>query len=163
MHRLAAGDLDASGWCLATSTEGGFSVSLPHVFNDFTMTSKAVDGVEVKIFAVGTLDERGVKFSALAVHRADDKFKDDPLEGMAADFEKKGTLKQQRVVALGEMKGIELRVGSRSSSAVTRLYKSDTRLYQLIMEAPDSVPREEIEADEKRFLESLDVPEMDRK
>ena len=157
MHRVGAGDLDASGWCLATSTEGNFSVSLPHVFNDFTMTSKAVDGVEIKIFVLGTLDERGIKFSATAIRRADEKFKDDPLEGMAEKFEKQGDLKEMRPLTLGEMKGIELKVANRSSSAVMRLYQAPTTLYQLSMEAPGSVRPEEIEADGKRFLESLDV------
>jgi hypothetical protein len=159
MHRLGAGDPDASGWYLATSTEGGFSVSLPKVFNDFTMTSKAVDGVEIKIHAVGTLDARGVKFSAMVVRRADGKFKDDPLEGQAAGFEKQGSLKQKRAVALGAMKGIELRVANDSSTAVIRLYTAPTMLYQLIVEAPASLGPEEVEADEKRFLESLDVPD----
>jgi hypothetical protein len=98
----------------------------------------------------------------MVVRRADGKFKDDPLEGMAADFEKRGSLKQKSAVALGEMKGIELRVADRSSSAVMRLYKAPTMLYQLILEAPSSLRPEEVEADEKRFLESLDVPVQTR-
>src|SRR5690349_16387402 len=37
MHRLQAGEPDASGWLTAASTEGGFSVRLPLKFNDFTL------------------------------------------------------------------------------------------------------------------------------
>ena len=53
---MGAGDLDETGWCRAISTGGRFSVALPNVFNDFTVTAKADDGVEIKIFALGTRD-----------------------------------------------------------------------------------------------------------
>ncbi len=37
MHRKQAGEPDKSGWMLAASTEGRFSVQLPLKFNDFTV------------------------------------------------------------------------------------------------------------------------------
>jgi hypothetical protein len=158
MHRRAAGDRDESGWCRATSTGGGFSVSLPNVFNDFTITAKAEDGGDIKTFAVGTQDERLVKFTALAVTRSDGKFKSDPLEGFAEKFEKQGDLQEQRFVSLGEMKGIEVKIANRSSSAVVRLYKAPTTLYQLIVEAPSSIMPGEIDGDVKRFMDSFTPP-----
>src|SRR5262245_66561801 len=36
MHRKDAGQLDNTGWTLAESTEGRFSVYMPIKFNDFT-------------------------------------------------------------------------------------------------------------------------------
>jgi hypothetical protein len=159
MHRLGAGDLDESGWCRATSTGGGFSVSLPNVFNDFTITAKAEDGVQIKIFVVGTRDERLVKFTASGFSRPDGKFKGNPLEDMAEKFEKQGDLVEKRLISLGKMKGIDVRVANRSSSAVFRLYKAPTTLYQLIVEAPSSINPGEIDGDVKRFLDSFTVPD----
>jgi hypothetical protein len=157
MHRLGAGDLDESGWCHATSTGGGFSVSLPNVFNDFSMTAKAEDGVEVKTFVLATRDERLVKFTVLAMSRPDGKFKGDPLQGLVEKFEEQGDLKEKRAISLGKMSGIELKVANRSASAVFRLYKDTKTLYQLIVEAPSSIKPNEIEDDVKRFMDSFTV------
>lgn len=157
MHRQQAGDLDESGWCHAGSTEGGFSVSLPNLFNDFTITAKAEDGVEGKTFVVGTQDKRLVKFSAVAIRRLDGKFKSDPVDGVVAHFEKQGGLKEKRRVSLGKMKGVELRVASGSSLAVIRLYKGPATLYELIVEAPSSIRAGEIAGDVKKFMDSFTV------
>lgn len=37
MHRVGAGTDDGTGWFFAKSTLGGFSVSLPGAFNDYTV------------------------------------------------------------------------------------------------------------------------------
>lgn len=158
IHRSGAGTLDESGWCHATSTGGGFSVSVPNLFNDFTVTTKAEDGVEIKLFVLGTRDERMVKFVALGIHRSDGSFQGDPLEGFAEQFEKQGDLRDKRPIALGDIPGIELRVANRSSSAVFRLYKGPTTLYQLIVEAPSTTKPQDIEEDGKRFMDSFAVP-----
>ncbi|MDB5387062.1 MAG: hypothetical protein JWM11_2708 [Planctomycetaceae bacterium] len=158
-HRVGAGELDESGWCHAASTTGGFSVSLPNVFNDFTMTPKAEDGVEIKISVVGTLNKNQVKFSAVGTSRPDGKFKVDPLKALPDQFEKRGELKEKHVISLGRMEGIEFRYTGGSSSGVIRLYKAPTMLYQLIVEAPNSIKPADIEADAKRFLDSFAVEE----
>jgi hypothetical protein len=158
IHRLGAGELDESGWCHAASTNGGFSVSLPNVFNDFTMTARAEDGVAIKTFAVGTRDERLVKFTALGISRPDGKFKGDPLDSFAEQFVTQSELKEKRLITLGELKGVELKVANRVSSAVFRLYQAPTTLYQLIVESPSSIPLEEIDGDVKRFMDSFSPP-----
>src|SRR5215204_5825093 len=45
MHRTSAGEPDEDGWCLAESTEGGFSVKLPSLFDDLTVSSKTASGL----------------------------------------------------------------------------------------------------------------------
>lgn len=64
MHRIAAGNLDASGWTDAASTQGGFSVRLPIKFNDFTVAVPNKGAVS-KMFVVGGKDMAGVKFTAM--------------------------------------------------------------------------------------------------
>ncbi|HJT35935.1 MAG TPA: sulfatase [Pirellulales bacterium] len=162
MHRRGAGDLGESGWYHATSTRGGFSVSLPNVFNDFTMTAKAEDGVDIETFVIGTRDERLVKFTAVAMRRSDGKFKVDPLESIMEGSTKQGELKEKRPISLGKTKGIELRVANRSSTAVFRIYKARTTVYQLIVEAPSSLPPKEIDDDAKRFMDSFTIPDNEQ-
>jgi hypothetical protein len=159
LHRMGAGEFDESGWCRATSTEGGFSVSLPNVFNDFTMTTKTADGVEVKVFAVGTLDARSVKFSAIGTKSPVWKFKSNPLEEYAADFANKGVLKGKRVITQGKTKGLEMRCATPASSAFLRLFKAPDTLYQLIVEAPNSIPLSENDYEVKRFFNSFTISE----
>lgn len=65
MHRKLAGEADASGWYPARSTKGGFAVSLPAQFNDFTVTASRLDnGYEAEIDVVGTQIKDVGKFSA---------------------------------------------------------------------------------------------------
>jgi hypothetical protein len=64
MHRLKAGEPDASGWMVATSTEGGFSVRLPLKFNDFTLTESDPKAPVLRTYTVGTKSKEGIKFSA---------------------------------------------------------------------------------------------------
>lgn len=90
--------------------------------------------------------------------RPDGKFKGDPLEDFAEQFEKQGELKEKRFVSLGEMKGIEVKVVNRVSSAVFRLYKAPTVLYQMIVEAPSSITLGEIDGEVTRFMNSFTPP-----
>ena len=157
MHRLGAGEFDESGWCHASSTEGGYSVSLPNVFVDFKMTAIVEDGVEFNTSVVGTRDERLVKFTAFKMSRTDGKLKGKALEEIAEDFRKQGDLKEKRTISLGEMKGIELKVTNRFSTAVCRAFIASTALYSLVVEAPSSIKAGEIDDDVKRFLDSFAV------
>jgi len=162
IHRFGASDLDDSGWCHASSTGGGFSVSLPtNAFADLSTSGNAEDSVEIKSFFVCTLDRRQVKFTALASRRTDDTVKGDALEGFVERFEKQGSARERRI-SLGKINGIELRVTNRYSSAVARIYKGRTALYGLIVEAPSTIHPEEIEGDVQRFMDSFNVSDMAR-
>lgn len=67
MHRLQAGEPDASGWMVARSTEGGFSVRLPLKFNDFTLAERNAKAPVLRTFVVGTKSQEGLKFSATRI------------------------------------------------------------------------------------------------
>jgi hypothetical protein len=155
MHRKLAGVPDESGWCYAKSTEGDFSVSLPNVFNDFTITAAAEDGAEIKTFNLGTNDKRLVRFSAVAIFRPDAKFKGDRLEGFGEAFKKHGaTVDKSNLVQAG-MNGIELRVADPDGPACIRTFVSPTTQYVLTVEARTSLPLAELEPDAKRFFDSF--------
>ena len=155
MHRTKAGTPDDSGWYLARSTEGNFEVRVPTPFNDFTMTAKAEDGVEVKTFVVGTNSPAG-KYAAVAMRRADGKLRKDPLT-ITDTFEKSGELKGKQAITFSGMKGVEFRVESRNSSAIFRVLKSSDTVYQLIMECFPPRKLEQMEADARKFHESFKI------
>src|SRR5262249_56600818 len=64
MHRLQAGEPDASGWMLAASTEGGVSVRLPLKFNDLPNAQADSQSPTALFFVVGDQSLEGVKFTA---------------------------------------------------------------------------------------------------
>ena len=63
VHRVQAGDLDATGSSLATSTHGDFSVRMPCLFNDFSLQSKDAEPV-LGIEALGCRRADQRKYSA---------------------------------------------------------------------------------------------------
>lgn len=64
MHRVGVSADDGSGWHAATSTKGGFSISVPIPFNDFT-THDARTGEASH--AIGGKSSEGIKFVAVEV------------------------------------------------------------------------------------------------
>lgn len=67
MHRTQAGVPDSTGWVLADSTEGGFSVRLPARFNDFTTTDPSPASQVTRAWTVGAVTEDGAKLSATRI------------------------------------------------------------------------------------------------
>ncbi len=64
MHRLQATTKDPSGWYIAVSTHGSFSVLIPIPFNDFTVTDDDSKFGIIKTHTVGAKSAEGIKFSA---------------------------------------------------------------------------------------------------
>ena len=64
MHRVQATTKDPSGWYLAASTHGTFSVLIPIPFNDFTVTDDDPKAGKIKSYTVGAKSAEGIKFSA---------------------------------------------------------------------------------------------------
>ena len=62
MHRVGVKADDGSGWHLAVSSKGSFSVLLPIPFNDFT-TNDAATGETT--YVVGGKSSEGIKFAAV--------------------------------------------------------------------------------------------------
>src|SRR5688572_14956334 len=63
MHRIQATAKDPSGWYLAASTHGTFSVLIPIPFNDFTGTYNDPKYGTIKTHIVGAKTAEGMEFT----------------------------------------------------------------------------------------------------
>ncbi|BDG01348.1 hypothetical protein [Anaeromyxobacter oryzae] len=151
MHRQGAGEPDASGWSDARSTHGGFSVSVPGKFNDFSVHDRAADGTALVAHVVGTRTQDGVKFTALTLVRADRRVAGDALETIARKMDGK-----RKDVKYRGMAGVEVALSSPQSAGVMRVLRGKDRIYQLIVEYPNAVAASMPE-NVRRFMESLRV------
>jgi hypothetical protein len=157
LHRVQAGEPDKTGWCLAQSTGGGFSVSLPGRFNDFSQNIKAEEGVTISSHTVGMTTLLGVKFTAMVMSRSDGKFKTNSVEDLADGFKKEGNQVEKRSVKIAGYAGIEFSVKGKDSSAIFRVFKTRTSVYQMIVEYPPFLKEQAVDA--KRFFESFTLAE----
>jgi hypothetical protein len=155
MHRSQAGEPGKDGWCIAKSTGAGFSVELPGRFNDFSHANKAVDGVTMKLDAVGTTILPEMKFSAMAVKRSDGTFMPAKLEDFGKSFEKDGNKVTKRAIEVHGHAGIEVHVKGKKSSAFFRLFRANGSTYQMIVEYPPIVSEESATANAQRFFNSF--------
>lgn len=154
-HRVQAGEADASGWVLASSTEGGFTVRLPVKYNDFTMVEDEPSSVVLRMFTVGGVSDEGVKFSATRVEyrkggETAKEFFSKLQKGAAADV--KGARVAPRKGA-GRAQFDERRV-SESATAFQRVILLERDLVLLIVEFP-SVVGETAPKSVKTFLDSF--------
>lgn len=60
VHRTGACVKDADNWCTGKSTEGGFTVTLPMAFNDYTITEDNGDFMRGDAIGGGSTD--GIRF-----------------------------------------------------------------------------------------------------
>jgi hypothetical protein len=157
MHRLRAGDPDDDGWCLAESTEGGFSVKLPSVFNDFTMSNKTANGGIVKFHAIGTVTQAGTKYAASAITSTDPMVKADLLSDFGKSFD--GVLERRSISHAG-LNGIHMRVRSTAWTALFRIFQKGRTLYLLGVEHQTSpIMSQEIEQCAIIFFDSFKLGE----
>jgi hypothetical protein len=136
MHRTQAGELDSSGWTIARSTEGGFTVRLPLRFNDFTVADSNPDSPTGKMFIVGAKSAEGLKFTATRItyRKAD---------GAATYFAKIGRgegfqSKPQSIKALtvSGRKAVDLQLSTSSAVSYSRYVLLDSDLIVMTVEAP---------------------------
>src|SRR5580658_4246676 len=64
MHRIFAGTFDASGWAVAESTNGAFSVKMPGPFNDFSVAGNPSD-LTARVEGIAGKAPNGITFTAL--------------------------------------------------------------------------------------------------
>lgn len=67
MHRQQAGEPDATGWMLAESTEGRFSVRMPIRFNDFTVVETNANAPAERTHTVGARSSEGIALVATRI------------------------------------------------------------------------------------------------
>jgi hypothetical protein len=137
MHRIQAGEPDASGWMIAASTEGGFSVRLPLRFNDFTIVEPDLKGQTLRTFTVGAKSQEGIKFSAtrIAYRKGAESAK-----YFFSRFEKgQGLgLSPERVTArrIGERRAVDLVLKRASDVSFQRAVLLESDLLLMIVESP---------------------------
>lgn len=138
MHRVQAGEPDASGWMVAASTEGGYSVRLPLKFNDFTIAERDPKAPVLRTFTVGAKSQEGIKFTAtrLVYRKGGDAAK------FFSRFEKGRDLGSvpERVTPqnIGNRRAVDLVLRGASAVSYQRVVMLDTDLLLMIVESPSS-------------------------
>lgn len=152
MHRVMAGEPDDSGWYPAHSTRGGFSVRVPTLFSDYTISSTSdKDGVSIQGDWIMAVDHRGTRFVAAAARRADGMIESNYLNKFIHNAQGK---KEVRAIKVDGMEGFELRFEGPRSSAVSRVFRSDKTAYMLIAEGLRPLNLDDFE-EGWRFLRSF--------
>jgi hypothetical protein len=136
MHRVQAGEADASGWMLAESTEGGFSVRLPLKFNDFTLETDAKEPT-LRLFVVGAKSQEGIKFTATRiVYRKDAE----SAKHFFSQFETGQGLgtKPERITPrrIGERPAVDIVLKRASDIAYQRALRLEADLLLMVLESP---------------------------
>jgi len=163
MHRSQTGDPDASGWCLARSTGGHFTVMLPGRFNDSMQTGKADDGVDLVSHALATTTLEGAKFMVFAVIRPDRKFPSSGLDKLAQNLKKQGSEVELSKVQMAGLPAAELKVKGPDNSAVMRSFQAGDTQYMLMVEYPSIPLGDLITKSTKKFFESFTLPPEPKK
>jgi hypothetical protein len=159
-HRTSAGERDQSGWCRAVSTDGGYSISLPNVFNDFTMTVVEEGGTTTTACVVAARTPERDVFSVVKFLNPPRSLRGKSYESLAEEFQQRGFTVKTRGVALDGVQGIEIQASSSRASGITRTFRTSTALYQISVEAFGPRGLEYIGDDARRFLESFAFPEV---
>jgi hypothetical protein len=138
MHRAGVISKDPSGWHLAVSTKGTFSVRMPIPFNDFTVRSTDPRTGEEVTHVIGGKSTEGIKLSAVEMPAS---AKSAPsLEKILADFSAKPGNKVsdvQRAVK-GDVDTLSFSVSSAQTSAHVRYIKTKSATYSVTVEFPNA-------------------------
>jgi len=137
MHRSQAGELDGSGWMLAASTEGRFSVRLPLKFNDFTTVEADPRAPGERTYTVGSRSSESIALSATRiVYR----------KGAASAREYFARFEAGRGLGVppesitprkvGELRAVDLVLRRSTNVAYQRVVLLDADLLLLIVESP---------------------------
>lgn len=152
MHRLGVNVGDGSGWYLARSTKGSFSVRLPIPFNDFTTYDA---GTGNAIHVVGGKSSEGIKFAAVEA----------PITAATADLENipksfaSNPSNKVSDVARDVRDGVDtlsFAVNGPASGGYFRYIRTKERMYTLTIEYPNAY-RELATTTKARFLASFEL------
>jgi hypothetical protein len=154
MHRAGVDSKDSSGWHLAVSTKGSFSVRMPIPFNDFTVRSTDPKTGEEVTHVIGGKSTEGIKLTAV---EAPASAKSAPgLDKILADFSAKPGSKVSDVQrsAKGDVDTLSFSVGGAQTSAHIRYIKTKSATYSLIIEFPNA-HRDDVAAVREEFFGSF--------
>jgi hypothetical protein len=137
MHRAGVDSKDPSGWHLAASTKGSFSVRMPIPFNDFTVRSTDPKTGEEVTHVIGGKSTEGIKLSAVEMPAS---AKSAPsLDKILADFSAKpGTKVSDVQRAKGDVDTLSFSLSGAQTSAHIRYIKTKSATYALTIEFPNA-------------------------
>jgi hypothetical protein len=151
MHRAGVSADDGSGWHLAVSSKGSFSVRLPIPFNDFTIVDP---GTGETTYVVGGKSSEGIKFSVAELPARGSKPKD-----MATILESFSSKPANKVSDVSRNSGndadvLSFSVVNATSTAHIRYIQTKGSLYTLTIECPAAY-RDLVAANKDKFFESF--------
>jgi hypothetical protein len=154
MHRTGVVSTDPSGWHLAVSTKGSFSVRMPIPFNDFTVRSTDAKTGEEVTHVIGGKSTEGIKLSAVEMPAS---AKNAPsLEKILADFSTKPGNKVSDVqrAAKSDVDTLSFSVSGAQTSAHVRYIKTKSATYSLTVEFPNA-HRNDVVGVREEFFDSF--------
>ena len=161
MHRAGVTNKDPSGWHLAVSTKGSFSVRMPIPFNDFTVRSTDPKTGEELTHVIGGKSTEGIRLSAVEMPAS---AKSAPsLEKILADFSAKPGNKVSDVqrVTKGDVDTLSFSVSGAQTSAYIRYIKTKSATYALTVEFPNA-HRNDVAAVREEFFGSFKTKTVGR-
>jgi len=161
MHRTAVDSKDPSGWHLAVSTKGSFSVRMPIPFSDFTIRSTDPKTGEEVTHVIGGKSTEGIKFSAVEMPAS---AKSAPsLERILADFSAKSGNKVSDVqrAAKGDVDTLSFSASGAQTSAHVRYIKTKSATYSLTVEFPNA-HRDDVAGLREEFFDSFKAKAIGR-
>lgn len=156
MHRIQAGEPDTSGWALANSTEGSYSVQLPCKFNDYKVAPEEKSPTNSIMHMVGCQISNGLRYSA---NRADFFGGDEVAQKMYADFSFSSKDGEKTVLTEGVVKGNAYKQFSISTApqcAEARIVKVNNGIVMLVVEAI-GVACFDFKLNANKFFASLEI------
>ena len=158
MHRSNVNALDKSGWQLAVSSHGGFSVRMPIPFNDFSIHASDPNTGDSVTHTVGGKSTEGIKISVTEMPIT-------PRSKVPADL---ATIPEQigrspgtkisdvRRDSKGDVASISFLASGPATSAYMRTVKTSKAVYSLTIEFPNA-HRPTVDAVKDEFFGSFKI------
>ncbi len=151
MHRTAACEALADGWCRARSTLGAFVVDMPTSFNDFSLPPESLQtGGRGRAHVVESVHQ-GIKMTAMCVEYTEGK----PTPGLLLDGIDRGATSSRPLIREG-VKARRFTVRESGSQVIGIAYEADSFWCMQTMAGPRD--RALPEPDQQRFFDSMVLP-----
>lgn len=153
MHRTQARERASSGWYLANSTNGRFSVLLPLPFNDFSVPGNGKTGVS-RIEVVGTKSGEGIKFIANRIFYEKEKL----IKHYFANFAEGKVFPEarRRMIKVKNYPAVDIAISNSNSGSMQRAIMTTDSIILLIVEWPNEYEKT-ARALADNFLTSINI------
>lgn len=158
IHRAEAGIPGPDGWCVAESTRGSFSVSVPGKFSDLMVKSRTKTGGVGVLHTIARKTADGTEFSVLETEVIGERppARADEVQGMIDAYEKKGAKVKRKEITLAGVRGDRLSLEAKGMSAEIVLVNIADRGYMLGAQWRPPAPTGLLD-DIERFFASFEV------